>query len=154
MPGCCHPDSAPTPPQQNVALACLFATHCHAGSLGCSVNLPLGSRPVDPHSTAVWCGNLLHSSPQPHTAGFSCIPRSDFVGKCSNCRPSLDGVLATTTKICTRGRSGQGQPQPAPQSPMPFLHDDALLLARLASSTATVDCEGSSSGPRRVFVLH
>ena len=39
------------------------------GSFGCPVNLPLGSRPADPHSTAVWCGNLLHSSPQPHTAG-------------------------------------------------------------------------------------
>ena len=37
------------------------------GSFGCSVNLPLGSRPANPHSTAVWCGNLLHSSPQPHT---------------------------------------------------------------------------------------
>lgn len=38
-------------------------------SFGCSVNLPLGSRSADPHSTAVCCGNLLHSSPQPHTAG-------------------------------------------------------------------------------------
>ena len=37
-------------------------------SFGCSVPLPLGSRSVDPHSTAVWCGNLLHSSPQSHTA--------------------------------------------------------------------------------------
>ena len=32
-------------------------------------DLPLGSRSADPHSTAVWCGNLLHSSPQPHIAG-------------------------------------------------------------------------------------
>jgi len=38
-------------------------------SFGCSVNLPLGSRSADPHSTTVCCGNLLHSSPQPHTAG-------------------------------------------------------------------------------------
>ena len=42
-------------------------------SFGCLVNLPLGSRSVDPHSTAVWCGNLLHSSPQPHTAEL-CLP--------------------------------------------------------------------------------
>lgn len=32
-------------------------------------DLPLGSRSADPHSTTVWCGNLLHSSPQPHIAG-------------------------------------------------------------------------------------
>lgn len=38
------------------------------GSFGCCVNLPLGSRPADPHSTAVSCGNLLHSSPQSRTA--------------------------------------------------------------------------------------
>ena len=36
-------------------------------SFGHSVNLPLGSRSADPHSTAVWCGNLLHSSPRSHT---------------------------------------------------------------------------------------
>jgi len=47
------------------------------GSFGCSVNLPLGSRSVDPHSTAVWCGNLLHSSPQSHTAELCfATPRS------------------------------------------------------------------------------
>ena len=52
------------------------AQRCHLwrpqrghSSFGCSVNLPLGSRSADPHSTAVCCGNLLHSSPQPHTAG-------------------------------------------------------------------------------------
>ena len=39
------------------------------GSFGYLVNLPLGSRSADPHSTAVWCGNLLHSCPRPHTAG-------------------------------------------------------------------------------------
>jgi len=39
-------------------------------SFGCSVPLPLGSRTVDPDSTTVWSGNLLHSSPQPHTAGY------------------------------------------------------------------------------------
>jgi hypothetical protein len=37
-------------------------------SFGCLVPLPLGSRSADPHSTAVWCGNLLHSSPQSRTA--------------------------------------------------------------------------------------
>lgn len=58
------------------------------GSFGCSVNLPLGSRSVDPHSTAVWCGNLLHSSPQSHTAELCC-------------HSSFGGVLATTTKICS-----------------------------------------------------
>jgi len=47
------------------------------GSFGCLVNLPLGSRSVDPHSTAVWCGNLLHSSPQSHTAELCC--HSSFV---------------------------------------------------------------------------
>jgi hypothetical protein len=83
------------------------------GSLGCSVNLPLGSRSVDPHSTAVWCGNLLHSSPQSHTA--DCV-----------CHSSFDGVLATTTKICSGGRSSREQSQHGPQSPMPFLHNDAL----------------------------
>ena len=58
------------------------------GSFGCSVNLPLGSRSVDPHSTAVWCGNLLHSSPQSHMAELCC-------------HSSFGGVLATTTKICS-----------------------------------------------------
>lgn len=90
----------PTSPQQNVALACLFAIPAHTSHdiVGIqstshtrvsqrdralshawwddspwqlwltSVNLPLDSRSVDPHSTPVWCGNLLHSSPQPHMA--------------------------------------------------------------------------------------
>ena len=83
------------------------------GSFGCSVNLPLGSRSVDPHSTAVWCGNLLHSSPQSHTA--DCV-----------CHSSFGGVLATTTKICSGGRSSREQSQHDQQSPMPFLHNDAL----------------------------
>lgn len=83
------------------------------GSFGCFVNLPLGSRSADPHSTAVWCGNLLHSSPQPHIAGIF--------------RSSPDGVLATTTKICARRHSSRGWPRPALQSLMPFLHNDALL---------------------------
>lgn len=48
------------------------------GSFGCSVNLPLGSRSVDPHSTAVWCGNLLHSSPQPHTAECSTLHSMEY----------------------------------------------------------------------------
>ena len=102
--------STPSPSQQNVALACLFATpvkiqletqgprkNPHAtwcpqtwGPKVCTNvcpeglilgenpkerqlwlfgDLPLGSRSADPHSTAVWCGNLLHSSPQPHIAG-------------------------------------------------------------------------------------
>ena len=101
--------STPSPSQQNVALACLFATpvkiqlrprgstHIRPGVLRttrgpkvctnvCQTalilgklpgerqlwlfgDLPLGSRSADPHSTAVWCGNLLHSSPQPHIAG-------------------------------------------------------------------------------------
>ncbi len=63
-------------------------------SFGCTVNLPLGSRSADPHSTAVCCGNLLHSSPQPHIAGLFCS--------------SPDGVLATATKICARRHSSQG----------------------------------------------
>jgi len=63
-------------------------------SFGCSVNLPLGSRSADPHSTTVCCGNLLHSSPQPHTAGGFCT--------------FPDGVLATATKICARRHSSQG----------------------------------------------
>ena len=100
--------STPSPSQQNVALACLFATpvtirlrprgstHMRPGvpptggqsfapmcvrqplilgklpgerQLWLFGDLPLGSRSADPHSTAVWCGNLLHSSPQPHIAG-------------------------------------------------------------------------------------
>lgn len=83
------------------------------GGFGCSVNLPLGSRSADPHSTTVWCGNLLHSSPQPHTAG------------CFHSSP--DGVLATTTKICARGRSGGVHTRPARQSSASSLHADALL---------------------------
>ena len=84
-------------------------------SFGCWVALPLGSRPADPHSTAVWCGNLLHSCPQPHTAGER--------------NPALhpNGVIATTTKICTRGCFSQGQPQLGWQSSVSFLHTDALL---------------------------
>jgi len=110
-----QPQSTPSPSQQNVAHACLFAISAvgsegntspqrpqgggrpsgllsprahhtlpwacvwigfgpssspNRGSFGCSVHLPLGSRTVDPDSTTVWSGNLLHSSPQPHTAGY------------------------------------------------------------------------------------
>lgn len=43
-------------------------------SFGYAMNLPLGSRSADPHSTAVWYGNLLHPSPQPHTAGVCVCP--------------------------------------------------------------------------------
>jgi len=83
------------------------------GSFGCSVNLPLGSRSVDPHSTAVWCGNLLHSSPQSHIAELCC-------------HSSFGGVLATTTKICSGWRSSREHSQQDQQSLMPFLHNDAL----------------------------
>ena len=85
------------------------------GSVGCSVNLPLGSRSVDPHSTAVWCGNLLHSSPQSHTADVVLF-----------CHSSFGGVPATTTKICSGGRSSRDQSQLDQRSPLPILHRDAL----------------------------
>ena len=90
-------------------------------------DLPLGSRSADPHSTAVWCGSLLHSSPQPHTAGFF--------------HSSPDGVLATATKICARRRSSRGRPPLARRSPMSFLHDDALSIA----AAAAAGCETNSA---------
>ena len=106
-------------------LACL-PLRPSVGSLGCPVNLPLGSRFVYPHATPVGCANLLYSSPQPHAAGL--------------CRPSTDEVLATTTKICARRPSGQEQPQLVPRYLLPFLHDDALLL--ILPPPPVVDCEG------------
>lgn len=99
---------------------CVSGYHAHhMGSDGCQwqlwlfSDLPLGSRSADPHSTAVWCGSLLHSSPQPHTAGFF--------------HSSSDGVLATATKICARRHSCWDQSQRALRSPMSNLHNDALL---------------------------
>ena len=97
-----------SPLQQNVAHACLFASpitvhwwelhhitvrsHSHGDPNGMTAlvhisGLLIGSRPADPRSTAVWRGNLLHFSPQPHTGG-----------DCSTFR--WIGVLATATKIC------------------------------------------------------
>jgi len=53
-----------TLPRPSLARSCVSQLVC---SFGYAVNLPLGSRSADPHSTAVWCGNLLHSSPRSHT---------------------------------------------------------------------------------------
>ena len=100
---------------------CLLIPKGH-DSFGCSVNLPLGSRSADPHSTAVWCGNLLHSCPQPHTTGLF--------------RSSLDGVFATTTKICARRHSSEVQTPLALQSPMSF-----YMLMLCFAATAAVSCE-------------
>ena len=86
--------STPSPQQ----LCCGWGNPSRPRQLWLSGDLPLGSRSADPHSTAVWCGNLLHSSPQPHTAGV-----------CFHSTP--DGVLATATKICSRGHSSQSHPQ-------------------------------------------
>ena len=101
------------------AVPCLPKGH---DSFGCSVNLPLGSRSADPHSTAVWCGNLLHSCPQPHTT--------------VSFRSSLDGVFATTTKICARRHSSEVQTPLALQSPMSF-----YMLMLCFAATAAVSCE-------------
>ena len=77
-------------------------------------DLPLGSRSADPHSTAVWCGNLLHSSPQPHTVG--CVstlhpmeylllqPRSAPGDASGRVTPDLHGGLPCplyTTVLCS-----------------------------------------------------
>ena len=53
-------------------------------SFGWLVTLPLGLRPADPHSTAVWCGNLLHSCPQPHTAGLGSCPSPEWSNRYYN----------------------------------------------------------------------
>jgi len=144
------------------------------------VNLPLDSRSVDPHSTTVWCGNLLHSSPQPHTArwaleritqhthesqSFFCFwiashhtssvslgtqtSRENVGVWPSQTRfffwdalVSPNGVIATTTKICSGRRSNQGRPQSAqPCLPCPFY----MLMLCFGHPQRTVDCEGESS---------
>ena len=104
---------------------CLCEPQGH-GSFGCWVDLPLGSRSADLHSTAVWCRTLLHSSPQPHAVGLS--------------HPSPDGVLATTTKICARRHFSWGQPQQALQSPMSF-----YMPMLCSAATVAVDCEANSA---------
>jgi len=109
-------------PDPTTAECCTRLPVCHScarrgGSFGCSVNLPLGSRPVDPHSTTVWCGNLLHSSPQPHTAEVLCLPL----------------ITRWSTRYYNQDlRRETLQPGVAPagaaRSPMPSLHHDALLV--------------------------
>lgn len=117
-PQCCSLNGIPLVPLLQFITSCsTWLPHTHTSNgqwqLWLFGELPLDSRSADPHSTAVWCGNLLHSCPQPHTAGLFCS--------------SPDGVFATTTKICTRRHFSQGQPQLLLQSPMSFLHADALL---------------------------
>jgi len=60
---------------------------------------------------------------------------------------SLNGVFATTTKICAERRSSQGRPQPAqPCLSCPFYTVDALPWQ---NPQPTVDCEGDSTGTHR-----
>lgn len=138
--GASPPQSIPIPSQQNVALACLFAIPARRTpglgpggprSFGCSVNLPLGSRSVDPHSTAVWCGSLLHSSPQPHTAGCGLVL-----------------LLTLFTRWSTRYYNQDLRRETLqPGSPPTGAALSRALSTRRCSAgtaTATVDCEGAS----------
>ena len=97
-------------------------------SFGCSVNLPLGSRPVDPHSTAVGCGNLLHSSPQPHTAG-------------------LFGTLLFTrwsTRYCNQDLLRKTLEPGSTPAGAAVSHALSTRRCSAEAATATVDCEGAS----------
>jgi hypothetical protein len=139
-----HPsDEAPSPSQQNVAHACLFATP---------------ARP-DPGAAADWCRRAVPG----RNGGFGCsviyhlahgrltrIQRLFGAETCSTpvlnhtrrvFRPSSDGVLATTTKICARSHSSRGCPRQALQAPMSFLHNNALLSA----ATVAADCKANSA---------
>jgi hypothetical protein len=122
----CRPQHWCVLPGHHVCNAFLLCEPQGHGSFGCWVDLPLGSRSADLHSTAVWCRTLLHSSPQPHAVGLS--------------HPSPDGVLATTTKICSRRHFSRGQPQQALQSPMSF-----YMPMLCSAATVAVDCEANSA---------
>ena len=74
----------------------------HQCSFGYSVNVPLGSRSADPHSTAVWCGNLLHSSPQLQTA-ICCL--------CSACALFEHGHICSVEYLLLQPRSAQRNAQ-------------------------------------------
>jgi len=121
-PASSSPASRRTPGGGARRVVLALTTRPSFGSFGCSVNLPLGSRSADPHSTAV--GVEACSTPVLNRAQWGCWPHN-----------SLDRVLATATKICAGRRSGRGWPRyPHGGRPCPF------YTAMLCSSRPACVC--------------
>lgn len=91
------------------------------GSFGCSVNLPLGSRSADPHSTAV--GVEACSTPVLNRAQRGCV------SCCAALHPMEYSLLQPRSAPGDARGGERGRPRPARRSPVPFLHGDALLPA-------------------------
>lgn len=105
------------------------------GSFGCSVNLPLGSRSADPHSTAV--GVEACSTPVLNRAQRGCVP---LFTRWSTRYYNQD-LRRETLEEGKRGR-----PRPARRSRVPFLHGDALLPACVTATSPHHSAGGSSEG--------
>lgn len=144
--GASPPPAPPSPSQENLATPCLFATPArrtgpvrvpHLGSFGCSVNLPLGSRSADPHSTAV--GVEACSTPVLNRAQRGCDVWPLFTRWSTRyCNQDL--------RRTTLEEGERGQPRPARRSSVPFLHGDALLPACVITTTPHHSAGGSSEG--------
>ncbi len=128
-----HPEMGP--PHRHDTAWVLF--RARFGSFGCSVNLPLGSRSADPHSTAV--GVEACSTPVLNRAQRGCDVWPLFTRWSTRyCNQDL--------RRATLEEGERGQPRPARRSPEPFLHGDALLPACVTTTSPHHSAGGSSEG--------